>query len=160
MHCYLPQAPLPNRNENHMIRRTTIATLILAAVIGSMAVAISPASAATTDEGDATAESRTANVPVLLSAALPLSDAITAGSATDMKIVGYRFENDGVVGEYFPRGEDPSLFLAQFREDFGMEPRIVSLSPAATGLCGPPSNKVERRPSRRASPKMQAGRPA
>lgn len=97
MHCYLPQAPLPNRNENHMIRRTTIATLILAAVIGSMAVAISPASAATTDEGDATAESRTANVPVLLSAALPLSDAITAGSATDMKIVGYRFENDGVA---------------------------------------------------------------
>lgn len=74
------------------------------------------------------AATRIVNVQLGLSSPLSLDEALAVAEGLSHKdIVGYRFENDGVVGEYFPRGEDPGEFLDEFRADFGMAPTIVGL---------------------------------
>ncbi|MBN9224258.1 MULTISPECIES: hypothetical protein [unclassified Microbacterium] len=67
------------------------------------------------------------HIPVALSQPVGLSEAIDIAEASSMPIVGYRFENDGVVGEYFPNGQQPEEFRQTYIADFGMEPRIVGL---------------------------------
>lgn len=64
---------------------------------------------------------------VELSGPLSLEDAVDIAEGRERPVVGYRFENDGVVGEYFPNGEDPDLFQARFFGDFGMDPTIIGL---------------------------------
>ena len=110
-----------------MIRRRTIASLIITAALGAAALTSTPSAGDAHGSSDLPAGKRIANVLVHLSTAVTLPEAIRLGAGLDKNIVGYRFENDGVVGEYFPRGDEPSDFLEQFRTDFGMQPRIVSL---------------------------------
>lgn len=117
-------------------RKSVVATAalacgVLAASLGSLPAASASQSPATPDQtssSPAPADTkRVLHVPVALSQPVGLSEAIDIAEASSTPIVGYRFENDGVVGEYFPNGQQPEEFRQTYIADFGMEPRIVGL---------------------------------
>lgn len=76
---------------------------------------------------DKKAETITVYAPVELDRNVSFQDALLLGESSDLNIVGYRYENYDVVGEYFPGSRDPQVFLNEFEKDFGTEPQVSGL---------------------------------
>lgn len=59
---------------------------------------------------------------------ISLTDAVSVAPKTGLEVVGYRFNNPGVVGEYYPSAEvGQQEFTDQFKTNFGMLPAISDL---------------------------------
>jgi hypothetical protein len=58
--------------------------------------------------------------------AVSLQDAASLGSATD-EVVGFHYENPGIVGEYFTSSEPIATFLKNFAAQTGTAPKVVSI---------------------------------
>jgi hypothetical protein len=113
------------------MNRTPVALLSAAAIVLSCLIAMTPAAAAPTPSATAPptgAPESPYRTVIPLDYPVQLSGAATAGTRSPYDVVGYRYLNPGVEGEYYP-SEDytPQDFLAQFDEDFGMTPAVVGL---------------------------------
>lgn len=106
-------------------RRTTI-TGLAGAVLVALGIPITPTSA-TTNQAPPTEP-----VPTEIRVDLPVPTTPEAALAiplgSGVEAVGFRFEQPGIVGEYFPQSKsDLENFTSSFRSDYGVAPAVVSL---------------------------------
>ena len=101
--------------------------------IGSLATAPGGAVAAPSTSPDAGQEQRsvedkdTTVSTVPFSAPVRLEDAVGVGARQSEPVIGYRFENPQVVGEYFVSADQtPSEFVESFELMYDTEPQVVA----------------------------------
>jgi len=85
-----------------------------------------PAQAVTTPPRSDPARTVTQFTP--LARSVSIEDASRLGSKLGLNVVGYRYENPGIIGEYFQSDADSNAqFVASFRAFNGTEPQVVGL---------------------------------
>lgn len=63
-----------------------------------------------------------------LPGAAPLDEAVVLGSNLDGEVIGYRCENNGLVGEFYPSSAySAAEFLAEFSAKYSSSPRVIAL---------------------------------
>lgn len=111
--------------------KKTLSALGLLGAVGLIVSAVSiPASASPVEPllQDEPSAERTSVLEADFSHHVALPDALEAAETYPGEVVGVRFENDQVVGEYFTDADKtPEQFLEQFDEMYGTQPEISSL---------------------------------
>lgn len=65
---------------------------------------------------------------IQLHGAAPLDDAVALGPDLDGEVIGYRYENNGLVGEFYPSSAySNAQFLADFSAKYSSSPRVIAL---------------------------------
>jgi hypothetical protein len=68
------------------------------------------------------------NVSVALSASVAVPDAIALAATLDEAVKGFRYENAGLIGEFFPSASKPvEEFASEFSQKYSTEPQIVAI---------------------------------
>jgi hypothetical protein len=127
--------------------RTTVGTLRRATTIGAavlLTVALGSGVAAQASTSPRTAIDTafgTASQPAHRTTRLVLDHAVTlpnaqlAAARSDRSVVGYRFSNPGVVGEFYPNPDlDAAAFSSRFHTQFGSQPRVTELIAVSADL--------------------------
>lgn len=113
-------------SSRHDWNRAVACVIALSGVLfaTSMSVAIAEGSdpAGTTGQSESSASYVAVDFPF----ALTLDDAIAATGAADVPIVGYRFTQPGLEGEFYVDAIAPEAFLADFQYEYETQPEIVA----------------------------------
>lgn len=124
---------MDNLRRRNVGSLTGIGKGIAVALAASMIVLSGSISAGATEEvtvelrGPSSSDGSTTIVHVPFSAARTLSDALRTTDIDGYKVLGYRFENAEVVGEFSPlTGIQPEQYLEEFFQTYGTEPQFVA----------------------------------
>ena len=98
--------------------------------IALLALGLSTAPTAMASSQPGAGSPSTANALLRLDRSLSLQDAERLAAELSVHLLGVRYENDKLVGEFYFT-EPTSSFLSTFQKEFGTQPRVVGLVAAA-----------------------------
>lgn len=109
--------------KTNWLAATAVALTLGAVCVPAQAFASTDAGAST--NSSANQEDKVTRVEVDFAHKLSLTDALAAKKPAGDTPMAYRFDGDGVVGEWAPSQISSSEFLSEFKTKYGTEPEVV-----------------------------------